>query len=203
VAIKGFGDYFSSGVSNHNSQRPVLDAAGAFKFALIARRTDLRKLIHRVTNGMVGRDECDSDQQSVIFTDCRATDSVRFIASYSTKSGTRYKLASSDSIISARKAPSQFRALSKRAWRTMVPAMNATGRRHFPKQSGSQLRRCPFWLSAQSRLASPARPRQRLIVMFTPNGTIPPSFWPEETGADFTLKEILTRSRRLRAACSF
>jgi len=33
--------------------------------------------------------------------------------------------------------------------------------------------------------------RQRLIVMFSPNGTIPPNFWPSETGADFQLKEIM------------
>src|SRR5438034_7412270 len=41
-------------------------------------------------------------------------------------------------------------------------------------------------------LASPARPRQRLVVMFSPNGTIPPAFWPDEVGADFKLKEIMT-----------
>src|SRR4051812_25331224 len=28
--------------------------------------------------------------------------------------------------------------------------------------------------------------------MFSPNGTIPPAFWPEETGEDFELKEILS-----------
>src|SRR5204862_2096573 len=38
----------------------------------------------------------------------------------------------------------------------------------------------------------PARPRQRLIIMFSPNGTIPPAFWPDEEGKDFTLKEILS-----------
>jgi len=27
--------------------------------------------------------------------------------------------------------------------------------------------------------------------MFSPNGTIPPSFWPDETGTDFKLKEIM------------
>src|SRR5437867_7491998 len=41
-------------------------------------------------------------------------------------------------------------------------------------------------------LAAPARPRQRLIIMFSPNGTIPPAFWPDETGRDFKLKEIMT-----------
>src|ERR1051325_5720160 len=40
--------------------------------------------------------------------------------------------------------------------------------------------------------AAPARPRQRLIVMFSPNGTIPSAYWPEETGSDFKLKEILS-----------
>ena len=71
--------------------------------------------------------------------------------------------------------------------------MNATGRRHFLKQLGISASALPFLVGLPSLgLASPARPRQRLIVMFTPNGTIPPSFWPEETGTDFTLKEILT-----------
>src|SRR5207249_4751734 len=30
-----------------------------------------------------------------------------------------------------------------------------------------------------------------LIIMFSPNGTIPPAFWPEETGSEFKVKEIL------------
>ena len=39
--------------------------------------------------------------------------------------------------------------------------------------------------------AAPTRPRQRLIVMFSPNGTIPKNFWPDATGSDFELKEIM------------
>src|ERR1051325_1313995 len=75
----------------------------------------------------------------------------------------------------------------------MVRGMNAIGRRYFLKQLGISASALPFLVGLPSRgLASPARPRQRLIVMFTPNGTIPPSYWPEETGPDFTLKEILT-----------
>src|SRR6266853_54259 len=71
--------------------------------------------------------------------------------------------------------------------------MNAIHRRQFIKQLGISTASLPFLVGLPSLgLASPARPRQRLIVMFTPNGTIPPSFWPEETGTDFTLKEILT-----------
>src|SRR5437868_1595560 len=51
----------------------------------------------------------------------------------------------------------------------------------------------PFLIGLPSLgLAAPARPRQRLVIMFSPNGTIPPAFWPEETGKDFKLKEILS-----------
>src|SRR5205823_13728721 len=71
--------------------------------------------------------------------------------------------------------------------------MNAIHRRQFIKQLGLSAASLPFLIGLPSLgLASPARPRQRLIIMFTPNGTIPTSFWPEETGTDFTLKEILT-----------
>jgi hypothetical protein len=71
--------------------------------------------------------------------------------------------------------------------------MNAIHRRQFIKQLGISTASLPFLLGLPSLgLASPARPRQRLIIMFSPNGTIPSSFWPEETGADFKLKEIMT-----------
>jgi hypothetical protein len=33
--------------------------------------------------------------------------------------------------------------------------------------------------------------RQRLIIMFSPNGTLPNEFWPEEEGAAFNFKSIL------------
>jgi len=71
--------------------------------------------------------------------------------------------------------------------------MNAIHRRQFVKTLGLSAASLPFLVGLPSLgLASPARPRQRLVVMFSPNGTIPPAFWPEETGADFTLKEIMT-----------
>ncbi len=35
------------------------------------------------------------------------------------------------------------------------------------------------------------RRKQRLIVMFSPNGIVPDSFWPDEEGDQFTLKPIL------------
>src|SRR5205809_7689811 len=71
--------------------------------------------------------------------------------------------------------------------------MNTIHRRQFIKTLGLSAASLPFLMGLPSLgLASPARPRQRLIVMFSPNGTIPPAFWPDEAGADFKLKEIMT-----------
>ncbi|MGY8713382.1 MAG: DUF1552 domain-containing protein, partial [Verrucomicrobiia bacterium] len=36
-----------------------------------------------------------------------------------------------------------------------------------------------------SEKAKKTAPKQRLIVMFSPNGTIPGQFWPEKMGEDF------------------
>src|SRR6476646_633165 len=70
--------------------------------------------------------------------------------------------------------------------------MNAIRRRTFLKQFGISAASLPFLMGLPSLgLASPARPRQRLIIMFSPNGTIPSSFWPDETGSEFKLKEIM------------
>lgn len=71
--------------------------------------------------------------------------------------------------------------------------MNAIRRRHFFMQLGLSAASLPFLIGLPSLgLASPVRPRQRLIIMFSPNGTIPTAFWPDETGTDFKLKEIMT-----------
>jgi hypothetical protein len=71
--------------------------------------------------------------------------------------------------------------------------MNAIHRRNFIKQLGISAASMPFIVGLPSLgLAAPARPRQRLVVMFSPNGTIPTSFWPDETGSDFKLKEIMS-----------
>src|SRR5436853_5848017 len=74
----------------------------------------------------------------------------------------------------------------------MPQPTNILRRRQFLKQLGISTAALPFLVGLPSLgLASPARPRQRLIVVFSPNGTIPAAFWPEETGADFKLKEIM------------
>src|SRR3954466_3556261 len=71
--------------------------------------------------------------------------------------------------------------------------MNAIHRRQFIQRLGLSAASLPFLVGLPSLgLASPARPRQRLIVMFSPNGTIPSAYWPDEVGTDFKLKEIMT-----------
>ena len=71
--------------------------------------------------------------------------------------------------------------------------MNAIYRREFIKRVGLSAASLPFLLGLPSLgLAAPARPRQRLVVMFSPNGTIPTDYWPDEVGANFQLKEIVS-----------
>ena len=70
--------------------------------------------------------------------------------------------------------------------------MNAIHRRQFIRNLGISTAALPFLTGLPSLgLASPVRPRQRLVVMFSPNGTIPDAFWPDQQGADFALKEIM------------
>ncbi len=65
-------------------------------------------------------------------------------------------------------------------------------RREFIKTLGLSAASLPFVMNLPSLsfAASPTR-KQRLIVMFSPDGTIPPDFWPDEEGENFTLKRIL------------
>jgi hypothetical protein len=70
--------------------------------------------------------------------------------------------------------------------------MTPIRRREFLKQAGFSAAVLPFIVGLPSlALAAPARPRQRMIVVFTPNGTIPPAFWPDQVGRDFALKAIM------------
>ena len=50
----------------------------------------------------------------------------------------------------------------------------------------------PFVLNLPSLgFANQAKRKQRIVFMFSPNGTVPKAFWPDEEGAKFTLKEVL------------
>lgn len=74
---------------------------------------------------------------------------------------------------------------------SIMPA-NYPSRRDALRTIGLSAAMVPFAapLMAAHRNAN-SKPIQRLIVVFTPNGTIPPEFWPEKTGTDFELKKIL------------
>ena len=68
-----------------------------------------------------------------------------------------------------------------------------TNRRQFLRQLGLGAASLPF-LTNLNAFASPLRAatrKQRLVVMFSPNGTVPWDFWPDEEGENFTLKRIM------------
>ncbi len=65
-------------------------------------------------------------------------------------------------------------------------------RRTFLKDLGLGSAALPFLLNLSSLShANPGNPKQRLIIVFSPNGVVPPAFWPDEVGSDFKLKRSL------------
>jgi hypothetical protein len=70
--------------------------------------------------------------------------------------------------------------------------MNPLDRRQFVRNLGVSTAALPFVTGLPSLGSANTTPRrQRLVVMFSPNGTIPKSFWPETTGNNFEMKEIM------------
>ena len=72
--------------------------------------------------------------------------------------------------------------------------LNSIHRRTALKQLGLSSLSLPVLTQSSSLFADAdkkASPKQRLIVMFSPNGTIPDQFWPEKIGEDFEHKTIL------------
>ena len=67
-----------------------------------------------------------------------------------------------------------------------------SSRREFLRNMGLGAATLPFILNLPSLgFANQQRRKQRLVVMFTPNGVVPNAFWPDEDGDKFTLKECL------------
>lgn len=66
-------------------------------------------------------------------------------------------------------------------------------RREFAKKLGIGIGAMPF-LSNLSSIGFSATnsPRQRIVIVFSPNGVVPPNFWPDEEGEAFNLKRIMT-----------
>lgn len=70
--------------------------------------------------------------------------------------------------------------------------MARTTRRDFLRDLGLGAAALPFVLNLPSLgFANQAKRKQRLVVLFSPNGVFPDNFWPSEEGAKFTLKESL------------
>ena len=65
-------------------------------------------------------------------------------------------------------------------------------RRDFIRDLGIGAAALPFVLNLPSLgFANQARRKQRLVVMFSPNGVVPSAFWPDSEGTLTTLKESL------------
>jgi len=66
-------------------------------------------------------------------------------------------------------------------------------RRSFIKNAGISAAAFPF-LGNLDALALPGKSvqKQRMVIFFSPNGVVPESFWPNEDGENFLLKEILS-----------
>jgi len=72
--------------------------------------------------------------------------------------------------------------------------MNESTRRQFLKSLGVGAASMPFLMGLPSLAATMADPKrkQRLVIIFSPDGIVPSTFWPDEVGSQFTLKESLT-----------
>jgi len=63
-------------------------------------------------------------------------------------------------------------------------------RRQFLRDLGLGTAALPFVLNLPGlSQAATERRKQRLVIMFSPNGVVPSTFWPGEEGENFTLKE--------------
>ena len=71
-------------------------------------------------------------------------------------------------------------------------------RREFLEVAGVSAASLPFLQNLAVCAPATSKPRQRLIVMFSPNGVIPNAFWPEKEG-DLILKDILQPLEPFRA----
>ena len=65
-------------------------------------------------------------------------------------------------------------------------------RREFVRDLGLGAAALPFVLNLPGLgFANQARRKQRLVVIFSPNGVVPSTFWPDEEGENFTFNESL------------
>ncbi len=66
-------------------------------------------------------------------------------------------------------------------------------RREFVRDLGISAAAVPFLLNLPGlSFANQAKRKQRIVFVFSPNGIVPKDFWPDEEGANFKLKQILS-----------
>ena len=66
------------------------------------------------------------------------------------------------------------------------------GRREFIRNIGVSTAMLPLVMNLSSaRGDDPPKRKRRLVILFSPNGIVPQTFWPDEEGDIFTLKESL------------
>lgn len=65
-------------------------------------------------------------------------------------------------------------------------------RREFVRTLGLSAAAVPFVLNLPGLAADkPAKRKQRLVIVFSPNGVVPETFWPKETGEKFVFSDTL------------
>ncbi|AGA25341.1 DUF1552 domain-containing protein [Singulisphaera acidiphila] len=65
-------------------------------------------------------------------------------------------------------------------------------RREFIRDLGIGAASLPFILNLPSLgFANQAKRKQRLVILFSPNGVVPSTFWPDDAGESFTFKESM------------
>jgi len=70
--------------------------------------------------------------------------------------------------------------------------LDSRTRREFLRDLGISAAALPFVLNLPSLARGGQQAaKKRLVVMFSPNGIVPKTFWPDEEGTEFTLKESL------------
>jgi hypothetical protein len=89
--------------------------------------------------------------------------------------------------------PNAHRAVRKTpASRRQSHVLAPRSRRGFLRDLGISAAAMPFLLNLPSLgFANQNTRKKRLVVMFSPNGIVPDTFWPDKEGADFALKESL------------
>jgi hypothetical protein len=85
-----------------------------------------------------------------------------------------------------------FRKIDPTGPSRRIDVAHRNTRREFIRDLGIGAAAVPFVLNLPSLgFANQGRRKQRLVVIFSPNGVVPPAFWPDEEGEKFTLKESL------------